>query len=162
MKAGKQDDIPKEYLIVDNHVFLLGLDGLYRDAMKQHERGELLNCARRTAQALQIEPASMPVEGYYAEDELLTEYFLLMRALQDVSEGRKTEVARLRDFDRLLEVASAPLYGYPESNGILLPMGRDALYWALEETTPNWSVAQLTSAAYSTTDSRRAASTTGS
>ena len=31
---------------------------------------------------------------------------------------------------------------------MLLPMGRDALYWALEETTPNWNVAQLTSVAY--------------
>jgi hypothetical protein len=47
--------------VVDNRVFLLGLDKLYRDAMKQHERGDLLRCARRVAQALHAAPADAPV-----------------------------------------------------------------------------------------------------
>lgn len=34
-----------ERRVVDNRFFSLGLDGLYRDAMKEHERGELLGCA---------------------------------------------------------------------------------------------------------------------
>jgi len=59
--------------VVDNRVFLLGLDKLYRDAMKRHERGELLACARRVAAPLHETPADVPVEGYYAEDEQLTE-----------------------------------------------------------------------------------------
>ena len=32
--------------IVDNRVFLLGLDELYRETMKTHERNELLRCAK--------------------------------------------------------------------------------------------------------------------
>ena len=39
-----------EQRIVDDRVFLLGLDKFYRDAMKRHERGELLESARRVAQ----------------------------------------------------------------------------------------------------------------
>ena len=42
--------------VVDNRVFVLGLDKLYRDAMKQHEREELLLCARRVAEVLQVVP----------------------------------------------------------------------------------------------------------
>lgn len=53
----------KERRIVDNRTFLLGLDKLYRDAMKRHERGELLHCARRVAVALQVAPAAGPVAG---------------------------------------------------------------------------------------------------
>jgi hypothetical protein len=61
--------------IVDNRVFLLGLDNHYRELMKDHEREELLLCARRVAAALQVKPADVPVEGYYAEHPKLTEYF---------------------------------------------------------------------------------------
>ena len=35
--------------IVNNRVFLLGLDELYREAIKRHERDELLRSARETA-----------------------------------------------------------------------------------------------------------------
>jgi hypothetical protein len=35
-----------ERRVVDDRNFLLGLDKLYRDAMQQFERGELLRCAR--------------------------------------------------------------------------------------------------------------------
>jgi hypothetical protein len=100
-----------ERRVVDNRVFLLGLDKLYRDAMKQHERGELLNCARRVATALHVKPADVPVEGYYTEDEQLTEYFRLVRALQSKDESVRSVVDSLPEFQRLLEVTSAPLYG---------------------------------------------------
>ena len=70
--------------VVDNRVFLLGLDELYREKMKLHERGGLLNAARTTCGALGVEPQNGPVEGYYSEDEFLTEYFQRMRALQEV------------------------------------------------------------------------------
>jgi hypothetical protein len=61
-----------ERLVVDNRVFLLGLDELYRESMKTHERSELLICARETADALSVAPADVPIEGYYTEDEALT------------------------------------------------------------------------------------------
>jgi hypothetical protein len=134
--------------VVDNRVFLLGLDHFYREAMKPHERDELLRCAQQTAAALQVKPADVPIEGYYTEDALLTEYFRLMRALQQVDGGAAPQVSRLKAYQRLVEVASAPLYGRPVDNGKLLPAGRDALSQALLDTFPEWTVAGLTEAAY--------------
>ncbi len=136
-----------ETRVVDNRVFLLGLDGLYRETMKKHERGELLRCARAVAKALGVRPASVPIEGYYAEDKRLTEYFLLARALQEVHESSAPKVAELPEFVRLREVTSAPLYGDPKENGHLLPQGRDALTIALEATS-EWTVANLVDHAY--------------
>ena len=133
--------------VVDNRVFLLGLDNLYRSAMQRHERGELLVSARRVAATLQLTPANMPVEGYYAEEPELTEYFRLVRALQEVDESRTAEVATLREFQRLRAVMSAPLYGRPQYGGKLLPVGWDPLSQALEQTLPEWTVARLTAVA---------------
>jgi hypothetical protein len=136
--------------VVDNRVFLLGLDKLYRDAMKQHERGDLLRCSRRVAEVLHATPADVPVEGYYAEDQQLTEYFRLVRAIQEVDEGATSSVASLPEFQRLRDVTSAPLYGRPQYSGKLLPVGRDALSQALLDTFPEWTVAGLIAAAYNT------------
>ncbi len=78
----------REPHVVDNRVFLLGLDDLYRRAMKWNEGFELLRCAREVAWALHVQPAAVPVEGYYAEDEHLTEYFRVLRALQAETNSR--------------------------------------------------------------------------
>ena len=133
--------------VIDNRVFLLGLDTLYRDAMMGHERGELLECARALTRALEISPATVPVEGYYGQDPALTEYFHLLRALQSVDKSRVPDAAGSPEFRRLREIASARLYGYPQDLGKLLPVGRDPLSQALLETQPNWTVKQLTSVA---------------
>src|SRR5262245_32386496 len=137
----------EERRIVDDRTFLLGLDKLYRDAIKPHERNELLLSARRVAAALNVPPASGPVEGYYAEDRELTEYFQLVRALQAVGQDRTPAVAFLPEFQRLLDVTSAPLYGKAIWSGKLLPAGKDALSQALAETQPDWSGPQLTETA---------------
>jgi len=134
--------------VVDNRVFLLGLDELYRRAMARHECRELLTCAQRVAGVLGVAPADVPIEGYYATEPRLTSYFRLMRALQDVDERRTSEVAELPEFLRLRDVASAPLYGRPELIGKLLPVGRDPLTQALIDTQPDWSVEGLTAAAH--------------
>ena len=139
-----------ERRVVDNRVFLLGLDELYREAMKRHERAELLICARRVAAALHVLPADVPVEGYYAEDEQLTEYFRLVRALQDIDEHASSVVNSLPEFQRLRDITSAPLYGRPKYSGKLLPVGRDALSQALIDTFPEWTVSGLTAAAHAT------------
>ena len=133
--------------VVDNRVFLLALDNLYRDAMKRQERAELLSCARQVASALTIAPANLPVEGYYADEEQLTEYFRLMRTLQQVDERRRPEVGDLPAFRRLEQVTSAPIYGHPRHEGKLLPVGRDALSQALLDTRPHWTIAGVTAAA---------------
>lgn len=140
--------MPTEQRVVDNRVFLLGLDSLYRQKMKWHERMELLSCATKVAGVLGVAPADVPIEGYYADDPRLTAYFRLMRALQAVDERRAPEVERLPEYQRLRDVASAPLYGHPVERGRLLPAGRDPLSQALEYTQPDWSVALLTETAY--------------
>lgn len=131
--------------VVDDRVFLLGLDKLYRDAMRLHERSELLACARKVAKLLRASPAEVPVEGYYAEEEALTEYFLLLRALQGVDREARASVDSRPEFQRLFAVASSPIFGVTESAG-LLPAGRDALSRAMDERRP-WTLGSLVAAA---------------
>jgi hypothetical protein len=134
--------------VVDNRVFLLGLDKKYRDAMKPHERTELRECAQRVAAVLEVEPANVPIEGYYAEDSELTHYFRLVRALQTVSDEAAPAVKGLPEFERLKAVTSSPLFGRSNPNDKLLPAGRDPLSLALEQNEPTWTIAGLTEAAY--------------
>ena len=137
-----------ERRVVNNRVFLLGLDEFYRAAMKGHEREELLRCARATAAVLSVAPADVPIEGYYSEDEELTEYFRLMRALQRVPRGREREVADLGGFKRLRQVTESPLFGPTSDGPYLLSAGEDALSVALKQTFPAWNVPNLTNKAY--------------
>ena len=139
---------PIERCVITNRIFLLGLDELYRTAVMEYERWELLTCARRVAEALGIEAADVPVEGYYAREPLLSRYFSLMRVLQNVGEDRIPEVAALPEFRRLREVTGSPIYGDPVQGGKLLPVGRDALSRALYATRPDWTVTGLTATAY--------------
>ena len=137
-----------ETRVVDDRVFLLGLDGLYRASMKLHERGELLGCARLVAEAIQVLPANVPVEGYYSENEPLTEYFRLIRALQDVDEDKSV----LREGGARVPAAAgghlhSALYGQPIHAGKLLPRGRDPLSQALWDVRP-WAVPDLMTAAH--------------
>ncbi len=136
-----------ERFVVDNRVFLLGLDELYRESMKAHERDELLICARAIAAALSVEPADVPIEGYYTEDEALTEYFRLVRALQGVSSDRSLEIPDLDALQRLQQVTTSRIFGKASGSG-LLPGGKDALTHGMERALPNWSIATLTQAAY--------------
>jgi len=139
--------------VVDDKVFLLGLDVLYTEAMRRHERTELLACARGVASALHLPQAGtageVTVEGYYTQDAPLAEYFRLVRAFQHVDEARAREVEGLPEFERLFAVSSSPLYGVPQRNGKLLPVGRDPLSAALHRTAPNWHAVQLVSEAQS-------------
>jgi hypothetical protein len=134
--------------VVTDRAFLLGLDELYRTAMKVHERGELRACARRVAEELDLEPENVPVEGYYTEDADLASYFLLIRALQAVPLERESEVQALPQFRRLLDVTSSPIFG-PPIREHLLPVGRDPLSAALKDATSprEWTVPLLTVAA---------------
>ena len=52
-----------EWRVVNNRVFMLGLDGLYRKAMKRHEAGELLGCARQVARTLKVKPLDVRAGG---------------------------------------------------------------------------------------------------
>ena len=116
--------------------------------MKVKERSELLPCARRVANAIHLKPANVPVEGYYAEDPQLTEYFLLMRALQSAQESERASVGSLDEFRRLHEVVTSPIFGRPEDSDSLLPRGEDALTKALADTFPTWTIDSIVEAAH--------------
>ena len=134
---------------VDNQTFLLGLDRLYREAVKRHERSELLECAKRLCADLQVKPTARPVEGYYGEDAELTEYFLLMRALQEQPGERAGEVRETEALERLRQVTSSRLYGRMVSGPGLFPAGVDPLSEALIQTpVGEWSIPNLTSQAH--------------
>ena len=134
--------------VVDNRSFLLGLDELYRNAMKVLESERLLPCARTLAEMLHVQPADIPIEGYYHETPALEEYFRWMRSLQEQDESAEAGVKHLHEFQLLWEVTNSPLYGRPQRKGKLFPAGRDPLSEALRDTIPNWSVEGLTKAAY--------------
>ena len=129
--------------IVDNRVFLLGLDQLYRTRIKRHESTELLTCARAVAAKLNVLPADVPVEGYYRETTRLTEYFSLIRGLQSVGDNDDNvgRVALMPEFQRLSSVMAAPLYGRPVKQRTLFPVGYDSLTQALYDT--NGDLSQL-------------------
>src|SRR5688572_9842095 len=91
----------KMIVTVDDRFLLFALDRLYRKAMQALERTTLLVSARKVAGVLDIGPLDVPLEGYYATDPKLAEYFRLMRALQDVSQSRENAVARLPEFRQL-------------------------------------------------------------
>jgi hypothetical protein len=136
-----------ERRVIDNRVFLLGLDDLYRSAMKRNEGLELLRCAREVAWSLHVKPADVPVEGYYAEDARLTEYFRLLRALQEEPNSRVTAVEGLPAYQRLYAVTSSRLFGFPRNEDKLLPVGHDAFSAALQKLAPHWTIPTLTAAA---------------
>ena len=138
----------KDLRIVTNQVFLLGLDELYRTAMKSHESSELLECARNVASTLSVGPMDVPIEGYYTESPELTEYFQLVRSLQDQPKDRETELADSESYSRLIAVTSSPLFGIRTPSDSLLPSGTDPLTVALSDTFPNWNIETLTNAAY--------------
>ena len=138
-----------EFRVVNNRVFLLGLDELYREAMKRHERGELLTCARRVVERLRLTPGDDPIEGYYAEDEQLREYFLHIRILQRTNRPPEAPLESLEELGRLEAIVSSPLYGRPLYGGKVLPCGLDPLSEALRSTPlGTWTPAVMTAAAH--------------
>jgi len=137
-----------ETRIVDNRVFLLGLDDLYRDAVKAHERTELLACAQATADTLRVSPADVPIEGYYTEDAELTRYFRLIRALQKVPRNRESELQSHDGYARLRQVTGSRLFGPSSNENSLLPAGSDCLTIALGHTFPSWTIETITDEAH--------------
>ncbi|ABW27459.1 hypothetical protein [Acaryochloris marina] len=133
-----------EQRIVTNRVFVLGLDELYREAMKCHERTELLQCAEEVASVLSLAPGNVPVEGYYTESPELTRYFQLVQTLQNVPREREADVSDVKSFQRLKQVTGSLIFGTPADQRYLLPTGKDALSIAMEQSFPAWTIANLT------------------
>ncbi len=127
-------------IIVDNRTFLLGLDELYRTAVKRYEQETLLPHARTLTDLLQVIPTKCPIEGYYAETPELTEYFYLVRAMQSLPAISPPDVYAPVSYQVLSAFMRSPIFGpFHESDG-LLPRSHDSLFLALRETAPNWSL----------------------
>jgi hypothetical protein len=92
--------------------------------------------------------ADVPIEGYYTEDEQLTRYFRLMRALQSVPKDRESELTGHAGFARLKQVTGSRIFGPPAGQDSILPSGNDCLTVALGQTFPNWSIPFITDRAY--------------
>ena len=137
-----------EILVVDNNTFVLGLDELYREAMKSYERDELLKHAKNVANELNIEPIDCPIEGYYYEEPELTEYFKIMRSLQDLNRSECHSVLNTQSYLRLYEIVSSPIFGKPFDDLKLLPSATNQFNNALTELFPNWSIPEITEKAY--------------
>jgi len=119
---------PEREVIVDDRVFVLGLDYLYREAMKTFEAERLLPCVEQLAQALSVTPEEIPIEGYYSESRALRQYFKTMRALQEVPRTREPQVKGLEAFETLLKILTSGLFGEPVYKGKLLLRESVVLY----------------------------------
>lgn len=142
---------------LDDRAFLLGLDHLYRQAVKQLESETLLPLARNVAGTLGVAPANLPIEGYYGETAALTEYFRWMRALQLEDQSREAAVKDLTAFRDLFHFCSSPIFGEAVRENKLLPQGLDPLGWALKqqaEAGQVWTLASLLETAFRATEVR--------
>jgi hypothetical protein len=126
--------------VVDDRTFVIGLCQLFRQEMKAFEVASLLPAAEAACRELNLEPAAVPVEGYYAESPELTRFFRLVRRLQraDVAPAHGASPA-LR---HLRSVLCAPAMGRVEQSDRLLPRTTSPFGEALE-TAAVWSVAEL-------------------
>ena len=123
-------DAPVIERVVNNRVFLLGLDELYRTAIQEHEHDELLSCALHVTSALNIQPADVPVEGYYAEDEELTSYFRMMKALQKVPLSRASNA---------YSPLPLPRSSVPRSGSTSSPRAKTRSLWLSTQQRLTWN-----------------------
>lgn len=128
--------------IVDNRVFLLGLDAFFREGMKVYESGELLELAQEIVQELKVDVHDCPIEGYYSETAELTEYFRLIRTLQACDEGRAQDVQSAGGLRRLRQVCGSRVYGEPTRVG-MLSVGKDPVAFALDVLKPDWELGEI-------------------
>lgn len=122
---------------VNNRELVLGLDYLYRKAMKVFEVEKLLPLSKRLLKVLNAPKLEVPIEGYYGESEGLKEYFITMRSLQDLSKEDSLKVESSDDYKTLYTVSTSPIFGQKDEGKKFFPKMRDSLYFALDSTLPN-------------------------
>lgn len=129
-------------IILDNRLFVIGLTEMFRQEMKAVEIATLLPMAESSCRALGLSPAAFRIEGYYGEQQALSRYFGLIRALQ-AAEIRSLPPGRAgQDLKRLREIFSSPAMGRAEENGRLLPRPSSPFGEALR-TSQSWSIHDL-------------------
>ncbi len=134
---------------VDNRSLVLSLDGKYRSEMMWFEEKKLLPAAKKLTDILNIKPPEVPIEGYYDSSPKLTEYFTIMRALQNLSDEDSRKVNDSDEYQLLFSVTGSPIYGQKNDSGGFFPLMKDPLNLALENTpVENWNAETLVDRAY--------------
>jgi len=134
--------------VVDNRVFLLGLDNMYREQMKQCEENELLSHAQNLVDNLGIKISNVPTEGYYHENRRLTEYFTLMRNMQAIPrEDIDSKIYDSDSYKQLHKITSSRIFGLPYCGEKLFDDTKDPLSLALQEVRP-WNINNLVEVSY--------------
>jgi hypothetical protein len=128
--------------VIDDCRFVIALTEFFRDRFRIYETDTLLPLARDVAKRLGIRPLDVPVEGYYAETEELSEYFRLVRGFQ------QEKIERCSVPQSLRELRAVFLSGFmgrvcSEDNQSLLPRLSNALNAALERVS-RWNVVTVT------------------
>lgn len=137
---------------INNRNLILALDYLYRENMKFFEVKKLLPAATKLVELLSLSVADVPVEGYYVENEDLTEYFLKVKTLQNCKNGEERRVENEDSYKILSKTLSSEIFGYGQKSGFF-PQRLDSLYYALMDIpVDNWKVLTLTEAAYKFSD----------
>ena len=115
--------------------------------MREHEEGELLDCARDLVNTYNIDIQEVPIEGYYYETEKLAEYFKIIRTLQNTKID-DPGLSESQSYQRLYQVYNAPMHGLDKAieEGVL-PKNEEVLYKALNQVRP-WQQESLVEASY--------------
>lgn len=140
-------DIGSDKRIIDNRVFLLGLDALFREAQKRYETSILLPIVRDIKDDLALTPQDVLIEGYYTETPELKEHFLLVRSLQTFPKKTTERVKDREGLHRLLSYTSSKIFGRSLEEDRFLPVMVDPLAEALRRTYPKWNIPNLTAVA---------------
>lgn len=126
-------------ITVDDRVFVVGLSELFRQEMKAYEVATLLPLAEAACEALNLSPATVPVEGYYWESEDLERFFRLVRALQSAEMRTVSPGPGERAIHRLRTVFSSSAMGRVEESDYVLPRASSPFGEALR-ISADWSV----------------------
>ncbi len=132
--------------VVDDRVFVLGLNELFRAEKQEYETAVLLPHAERLVAALRLPLLDVPVEGYYYQSEDLRRYFLLIRTLQNAEKQPMPDAAAETALERLRAVYSSPAMGRPCPDLLsLLPRTGSPLGDAMESLgdAASWNVERI-------------------
>jgi len=137
-------------LIVNDFEFIIGLDSFYREKMKKYEVKILLPLIKEIFQNIDIQKKNFPIEGYYYENEDLTEYFNYVKTLKTLNNDYKPKIENMQGYKKLLNILCSGLYGNYYFNESILPITKDPIYRTLENLSfDNWKSEKIIKTAFS-------------
>lgn len=126
-------------IVVDDRTFVIGLCELFRQEMQSYEVASLLPLAETACEALDLPPAMVPVEGYYASSEALQRFFQLIRALQNAEMREVSHSLGVNAIEQLRRVYTSPAMGRVDESNRVLPRTSSPFGEALRILS-DWSI----------------------